>query len=145
MHLVRQLLDRKGTTVHGVGPEASVFEALEEMARHDVGALVVLDPQGKLLGLISERDYARKVVLRGRVSKDTPVREIMSTEVICVGPNQTEDACMALMTKHRVRHIPVLDEGRLVGIVSIGDVVSAIIEGQQFTIEQLEHYISGSR
>ena len=145
MHLVRQLLDRKGTTVHGVGPDASVFEALEEMARHDVGALVVLDPRGILLGLISERDYARKVVLRGRVSKDTPVREIMSTEVICVGPNQTEDACMALMTKHRVRHIPVLDEGRLVGIVSIGDVVSAIIEGQQFTIEQLEHYISGSR
>jgi len=143
MHLVRQLLDRKGNTVHGVRPDASVFEALEVMAREDVGALVVQDDTGRLVGIVSERDYARKVVLRGRVSKDTPVREIMATEVICVGPDQTEQACMALMTKHRVRHIPVIDGGRLVGIVSIGDVVSAIIEGQQFTIEQLEHYISG--
>jgi CBS domain-containing protein len=145
MRLVSQLLDRKGHEVHSVAPDASVFEALEIMARYDVGALAVRDPQGNLVGLLSERDYARKIVLRGRVSKDTPVAEIMATNVICVGPDQTEDACMALMTKHRVRHIPVIDDGQLVGIISIGDVVSAIIEGQQFTIEQLEHYISGSR
>jgi CBS domain-containing protein len=145
MRLVRQLLDRKGYEVHGVAPDASVFEALEIMARYDIGALAVCDAQGALVGLLSERDYARKVVLRGRVSKDTPVAEIMSTNVICVGPDQTEDTCMALMTRHRVRHIPVIDDGRLVGIISIGDVVSAVIEGQQFTIEQLEHYISGGR
>ncbi|MBS1104806.1 MAG: putative signal transduction protein with domain [Deltaproteobacteria bacterium] len=145
MYLVRQLLDRKGHIVHGVGPDATVLEALEIMARHDVGALVVLDAQGELVGLVSERDYARKVVLKGRVSKDTPVREIMATGVVCVNSSQTEHGCMALMTNHRVRHIPVIDDGRLVGIISIGDVVSAIIEDQKFTIEQLEHYISGSR
>lgn len=145
MHLVRQLLDRKGHTVHSVGPDASVFDALEIMARCDVGALLVLDPQGELVGLVSERDYARKVVLKGRVSKDTPVREIMATDLICVNSSQTEQGCMALMTKHRIRHIPVIDAGRLVGIISIGDVVSAIIEDQQGTIEQLELYISGSR
>lgn len=145
MHVVRQLLDRKGRSVHGIGPDATVFEALEVMAKHDVGALVVLDERGELVGLVSERDYARKVVLKGRVSKDMPVREIMATGVVCVSSTQTEQGCMALMTKHRVRHIPVIDDGRLVGIISIGDVVSAIIEDQKFTIEQLEHYISGSR
>lgn len=145
MHLVRQLLDRKGRAVHGVAPDASVFDALEIMAQCDVGALVVVDAQGELVGLVSERDYARKVVLKGRVSKDTPVREIMNSGVVCVSPTQTEQGCMALMTKHRVRHLPVIDAGRLVGIISIGDVVSAIIEDQQGTIEQLEHYISGSR
>jgi CBS domain-containing protein len=144
MHLVRQILERKGSAVHGVGPDATVFEALEIMARHDVGALVVLDAQGRLLGVVSERDYARKVVLQGRVSKDTPVREIMATGVVCVNSSQTEHGCMALMTRHRVRHLPVIDDGRLVGVVSIGDVVSVIIEDQQVTIEQLEHYISGS-
>jgi CBS domain-containing protein len=143
MHLVRQLLDRKGRTVHSVDPDATVFQALEIMAQHDVGALVVLDRTGQLVGLVSERDYARKVVLKGRVSKDTPVREIMATGVVCVRSDQTEQACMALMTNHRIRHIPVIDQDQLVGIISIGDVVSAIIEGQQFTIEQLEHYITG--
>jgi CBS domain-containing protein len=145
MHLVRQLLDRKGRSVHSIGPDATVFEALEIMAKHNVGALVVLDPVGELVGIVSERDYARKVILKGRVSKDTPVREIMATGVVCVNSNQTEQGCMALMTKHRVRHLPVIDDGQLVGIISIGDVVSAIIEDQKLTIEQLEHYISGSR
>lgn len=145
MRLVRHVLDRKGRTVHSIGPEATVFEALQKMAEHDVGALVVVDAGGVLIGIVSERDYARKVILKGRVSKDTPVCEIMATGVVCVSPDHSEQTCMALMTKHRIRHIPVIDESRLVGIVSIGDVVSTIIEDQQLTIEQLEHYISGSR
>jgi CBS domain-containing protein len=145
MHLVRQLLDRKGRTVHAVGPDATVLDALQRMAQHDVGALVVLDPEGRLIGLVSERDYARKVVLKGRVSKDTPVREIMATGIVCVTPDDTEQTCMALMTTHRVRHIPVIEDAQLAGLVSIGDVVSAIIEDQKSTIEELEHYISGSR
>lgn len=145
MKSIRHLLARKGNAVHTIGPDATVFEALEAMARHDVGALVVVDPDGDVIGLLSERDYARKVILHGRISRDTPVRDIMSTGVICVASRQTVDACMALMTRHRIRHIPVVENGQLSGIVSIGDVVSAIIEDQQFTIEQLEHYITDSR
>lgn len=145
MKSIRHLLARKGNAVQTVGPDATVFEALELMAQHDVGALVVVDPEGELIGLVSERDYARKVILRGRISRDTPVRDIMTTSVLCVTSRQTVDACMALMTRHRIRHIPVVENGQLSGIVSIGDVVSAIIEDQQFTIEQLEHYISGGR
>lgn len=145
MKNVRQLLARKGTNVHTISPDATVFEALERMAKHDVGALVVGDDRGEVIGLVSERDYARKVILQGRISRDTPVREIMTASVLCVTSRQTVDACMALMTKHRIRHIPVVENGQLAGIVSIGDVVSSIIEDQQFTIEQLEHYITGSR
>jgi CBS domain-containing protein len=139
---VRQLLGAKGRDVLGVAPEASVFEALQIMAAHDVGALVVL-AGGELIGLISERDYARKVILRGRLSKDTPVREIMSTEIVTVGSRQTVEDCMSLMTERRIRHLPVLDDGQLVGIISIGDVVKGIIEDQQETIHQLEGYITG--
>ena len=145
MKSVRQLLARKGTAVHTVSPDATVFEALEVLARHDVGALVAVDERGEVIGLLSERDYARKVILQGRISRDTPVREIMTTGVLCVTSRQTVDACMALMTRHRIRHIPVVENGQLSGIVSIGDVVSSIIEDQQFTIEQLEHYITGGR
>lgn len=145
MKSVRQLLGHKGTAVHTVSPDATVFEALEVMARHDVGALVVVDDGGEVIGLLSERDYARKVILQGRISRDTPVREIMTTAVLCVTSRQTVDACMALMTRNRIRHIPVVENGQLSGIVSIGDVVSSIIEDQQFTIEQLEHYITGGR
>ena len=142
MKSIRHLLARKGNAVQTVGPDATVFDALELMAQHDVGALVVVDSEGELIGLVSERDYARKVILRGRISRDTPVRDIMTTGVLCVTSQQTVDACMALMTQHRIRHIPVVENGQLSGIVSIGDVVFAIIEDQQFTIEQLEHYIS---
>ncbi len=145
MKSIRHLLARKGNTVQTIGPEASVFEALESLARHDIGALVVVDDEGAVIGLLSERDYARKVILYGRISRDTRVRDIMTTSVLCVTSKQTVDACMALMTRHRIRHIPVVENGQLSGIVSIGDVVSAIIEDQQFTIEQLEHYITGSR
>ncbi|MCL4684575.1 CBS domain-containing protein [Myxococcota bacterium] len=145
MKSIRHLLARKGNAVQTIGPDASVFEALESMARHDIGALVVVDDEAAVIGLLSERDYARKVILYGRISRDTRVRDIMTTGVLCVTSKQTVDACMALMTRHRIRHIPVVENGQLSGIVSIGDVVSAIIENQQFTIEQLEHYITGSR
>ncbi len=145
MKTVRQLLDRKGHTVYTVAPDASVFQALEVMAEHNVGALAVVDGAGELVGVLSERDYARKVVLLGRVSRDTPVGEIMSTGVICVSSKQSVDACMALMTRHRVRHLPIVESGQLEGIISIGDVVLAIIEDHEFTIEQLQHYITGTR
>ncbi len=143
MKTVRELLGRKGNSVFTAEPDTTVFEALEEMAKRDVGALVVLDPEGEVAGLVSERDYARKVILRGKVSRDTPVRDIMTTEVICVSSQQNVDACMKLMTEHRIRHLPVVENGQLAGLISIGDVVKAVIEDQQFTIEQLQHYIRG--
>ncbi len=142
MTTVRQLLGAKGHAVHTIGPDATVYEALEDMASHDVGALVVI-ANGEVAGLVSERDYARKLVLMGKLSRDTPVREIMTDQVICVNSKQTVDGCMALMSEKRVRHLPVLENGQLAGIISIGDVVKAIIKGQQSTIEDLEHYITG--
>jgi len=141
MKTVRGILDDKGHCVHTVAPTDTVRTALETMAKHNVGALVVVE--NDVIGLVSERHYARKVILKGKFSKDTPVREIMEEHAICIAPDQSVDACMALMTEHRVRHLPVLDGGKLVGIISIGDVVKAIIEDQQFTIEQLQHYITG--
>ena len=144
MLTVRQLLGRKGHAVHTIRPEATVLEALERMAEHDVGALVVVE-DGEVVGLVSERDYARKVILKGRFSKDTPVREIMSHPVFSVTSNETVAACMSLMTGRRIRHLPVIENGQLAGIISIGDVVKVIIEDQQFTIEQLETYIHGGR
>jgi len=142
MKTVRQLLAAKGTAVHTIGPEATVYEALERMAEHDVGALVVIGDSGDLIGLVSERDYARKVILKGVASRDTPVRKIMSEKVVTVGSQQTVDDCMELMTRRRTRHLPVLENGQLSGIISIGDVVKAIIEDQRSTIEELEAYIS---
>lgn len=144
MKTVRQVLEAKGSAVHGASPETSVYDALRLMAEHDVGALVVTEGR-RLVGILSERDYARKVVLLGRVSKDTPVRDIMTSEVVCVGPQDSVEACMSLMTQRRIRHLPVLEAGTLVGLVSIGDVVKSIIGEQQFAIEQLEQYIQGSR
>jgi CBS domain-containing protein len=144
MSTVGQLLRGKGQSVYTIAPDATVYEALQEMAARNVGALVVTE-NDEVAGVVSERDYARKLVLAGKVSKDTQVREIMSDEVICVGPKQTVDGCMALMSQKRVRHLPVLENEQLAGIVSIGDVVKAIIEGQQSTIEELEHYITGRR
>lgn len=142
MKTIGQLLGAKGHSVYSIAPDATVLEALQEMADRDVGALVVLEG-GELVGLISERDYARKVILKGKFSKEIPVREIMSHRVVCVTSEQRVDSCMALMTEKRVRHLPVLDNEKLAGMISIGDVVKAIIEDQQFTIEQLEHYITG--
>ncbi len=142
MKTVKQILEEKGCQVWSVAPTATMFEALTMMAEREVGALTVLEGD-KLVGIISERDYARKVILRGRTSRDTLVQEIMSSPVICVHLHQTVDECMALMTGRRFRHLPVLEEQKLVGIVSIGDLVRSLIEHQQFYIAQLESYISG--
>ncbi len=143
MATVEEVLAAKGRQVHGIEPDATVLTALEKMAAEGIGGLVVLDADGRIAGMVTERDYARKVILQGRMSKDTAVREIMTRKVLCVAPHQEIETCMALMTEHRVRHLPVLDGERLVGLISIGDVVKAIIEKQRFTIEQLEHYIRG--
>jgi CBS domain-containing protein len=121
-----------------------VFEAVGRMAEHNIGALVVMDGE-TMVGIISERDYSRKIALRERSSKETVVREVMSSPVFSVAPGQSRDECMALMTERRLRHLPVVSEGRLLGMISIGDVVKDIISEQQFTIEQLERYISGAK
>jgi len=141
MKTVRQILDAKGYALHTVQSTATVFEALQRMANAEIGAMVVVD-EGELVGIVSERDYARKVILKGRVSKDTPVGDIMTREVICVTSDALVEVCMSVMTDKRVRHLVVRDQARLEGVISIGDVVKAIIEDQQFTIEQLERYIS---
>lgn len=142
MKTVSRLLQVKGQEVWSVGPDDSVFEALELMARKNCGALLVLDDQGGLAGIFSERDYARKVILMGKASKRTPVRDIMSSEVVTVSSEQSVQQCMALMTEKRIRHLPVVDQGRLAGVISIGDVVKAVISEQEFVIEQLENYIT---
>jgi CBS domain-containing protein len=142
MKKVRDILEVKGRDVWSIGPDASVFDALKLMAEKDVGALVVLDG-GNLIGVISERDYARKIALLGRASPTTQVKEIMTTDVVCVDPEQNVDQCMAVVTEKRVRHLPVLENGKLIGLISIGDLVKSIITEQQFIIEQLERYITG--
>ena len=131
-------------SVHTITPEASVFDAIKLMADKNIGALLVMEGEG-VAGIITERDYARKIVLMSRSSKETPVREIMTSAVMYVRPDQTSEECMVLMTENRLRHLPVIDDGRLLGIISIGDLVKDIIAEQRFTIEQLEHYISGER
>jgi CBS domain-containing protein len=138
---VNQLLKSKRQGVETIEPTASVFSALKQMAEKEIGSLIVTQ-DGKMVGLFSERDYARNVILKGRSSKKTQVREIMSSQVIVVNPKQTTEACMAIMTEKRVRHLPVIQNNQLVGIISIGDLVKAIIEEQQFVIEQLVSYIS---
>jgi len=140
MHTVSQLLQAKGTEIHTIGSDATVFDALKLMAEKDVGALVVVD-DGRLAGIISERDYARKVILLGKSSHDMVVREIMSAKVITVHPGQTVEECMALMTGKRVRHLPVTEGERLIGVLSIGDLVKDVITEQEQTIKQLESYI----
>lgn len=145
MKSVAQVLRSKDNqSVFTVSPDASVLDALELMAERGVGALLVMDGS-QLAGIISERDYARKVALRGKMAHETPVREIMSSPVMYVRPDQTNEECMALMTENRLRHLPVVDKGRLVGLISIGDLVKDIISEQKFIIEQLEHYIRGEQ
>ena len=142
MKTVKQLLDTKGYHLHSASPKTTVFEALQKMAQEEIGALVVLD-DGELVGIVSERDYARKVILKGRLSRDTPIADIMTRKVICVTSDQSVTECMELMSDRRVRHLVVGDSQRIAGVISIGDIVKAIIEDQQVTIHQLEHYISG--
>lgn len=140
MESVSQLLQNKGGGVLSVTPATSVYDALKLMAEKNVGALLVMEG-GALRGIMSERDYARKVILLGKSSQDIAVRDIMSDKVVTVSPAQTVDACMALMTDHRIRHLPVVDNGRVTGVLSIGDLVKAVIAEQQQTIQQLESYI----
>jgi CBS domain-containing protein len=140
MVTVRQLLDRKGRSIFSIGPEDPVLEAIRLMADKRVGALLVMKG-AELAGIVSERDYARKVILLGRSSSATPVWQIMSFPVHTVSPEQSLDDCMRLMTQHRVRHLPVVERGAISGVLSIGDLVKAVIEDQQKTIEQLESYI----
>lgn len=142
MQTVRQLLQLKGHDVWAVGPDTSVYDAIKLMADKDIGALIVREGTNTV-GLISERDYVRNVVLQGRSSQATEVREIMTPRVVCAQPDQTLEECMAVMTEKRVRHLPVMDENQLYGIISIGDLVKAMIEEQQFIIGQLVHYING--
>jgi len=131
-------------TVQAVTPSTSVFDAVKLMAEKNIGALLVLEGE-KIAGIITERDYARKIILMSRSSKETLVRDIMTSPVMYVRPDQTNEECMALMTDNRMRHLPVVDQGRLIGLVSIGDLVKDIISEQKFIIEQLEHYIAGDR
>lgn len=140
MKTVTQLLQAKGREIHSIGPDARVIEALKLMAEKDVGALVVMDG-GRLAGVISERDYARKVILHGKSSHDLLVREIMTGKVVTVHPGQTVEECMALMTAKHIRHLPVTDGERLAGVLSIGDLVKEVIAEQEATIRQLESYI----
>ena len=143
MTTIQQVLDRKGHDVLIVGPDDTVLHALEQMASRNVGAVIVTENDAPV-GIFTERDYARSVVLKGRSSPTTPIRDVMSSDVIFVRPEQTVDECMAIMTDKRFRHMPVLQEGKLIGIVSIGDLVKTIIDQQEFTIEQLKGYIGGN-
>jgi CBS domain-containing protein len=140
---VKEILNAKGYEVWSITPDATVFDALTKMALKDVGALTVMEGD-QLAGIIAELDYARKVILQGKTSRTALVREIMSSPVICVRPQQTVEECMALLTGRRIRHLPVIEDERVIGMISIGDLVKSIISEQQFIIEQLEHYISGA-
>ncbi len=140
MTLVSQILQLKGSQTWTIAPTASVFDALTLMAEKDIGALLVVE-NDEVVGIFSERDYARKIILHGKSSRDTEIQEIMTSEVLCISSDQSVTKCMALMTDKRIRHIPVLDDGQLVGVISIGDVVKAIITEQQIIINHLEDYI----
>jgi CBS domain-containing protein len=142
MKLVKHLLDAKGRNVISIAPDASVFDAIKVMADESIGSLVVLDENGKLAGIVTERDYARKVIVMGRSSKDTRVAEIMTTDVLTAASDHTVNACMEIMTEKKIRHLPVVEDGRVIAMISIGDLVQAIIADQKEEIEHLEHYIS---
>ncbi len=142
METIRQILNKKGNQIFSVTPETTVYDTLKLMADKNIGAVLVLD-EGKLVGIMSERDYARKVVLKGKISKEIPVNEIMSSNVICIDPDQTIINTKAVMIQKRIRHLPVMEDDKLVGIISIGDVVNAVLEENSFMIDQLATYIKG--
>ena len=145
MKTVAQILRSKpDLTVHTITPKAAVLDAVKLMAEKGIGALLVMENE-EVVGIITERDYARKIVLMNRSSKETPVSDIMTSSVMYVRPDQTNEDCMALITENRLRHLPVMDNGKLIGLISIGDLVKDIISEQQFVIQQLEHYIMGDR
>lgn len=138
---VRRLLTEKGRSIFWVAPAASVYTAIEQMATRSVGALLVMDGE-RLRGVVSERDYARRVILQGRSSRETRVEEVMTSDVICIDPERSVEECMALMTEKRIRHLPVLEDGQVIGVISIGDVVRAALDDRDFHIQQLESYIA---
>ncbi|HQY93651.1 MAG: CBS domain-containing protein [Caldilinea sp.] len=140
MATVKQILDGKGYQVWTITADKMVYDALRLMGEKEIGALAVVEG-GMLVGILSERDYARKVVLRGKTSRETLIREIMTSPAICIRPDQSVAECMTLMTDKRIRHLPVLDNGKLIGMISLGDLVKSVIDEQQFTIQQLEGYI----
>ena len=145
MTVVADILKAKGDAiVHSIGPNDSVFDALQRMADKDIGALLVME-EGRIVGILTERDYARKIALKGRTSVLTQVCDVMTTSVMFVKPAQTSEECMALMTDNRLRHLPVINDDKLIGLISIGDLVKHIISEQKFVIEQLEQYISGQQ
>jgi CBS domain-containing protein len=141
MKLIKHLLDNKGRQVVSITPDASVFDAIKRMADREVGSLIVMSDD-EMLGIVTERDYARKVILKGRASETTPVAEIMTARVFTASGSDTVEGCMEQMTEKRIRHLPVVEDQRVIGMISIGDLVQAIIADQQEEIEQLEHYIS---
>ena len=141
MKTIKDILKTKGTTIWSISPDASVFDALTLMAEKNAGAVIVMEA-GKLVGILSERDYARKVIIKGKTSKKTKVREIMTEKVLYVSSSQKVEDCMALMTEKRIRHLPVLENETLIGVISIGDVVKAVISDQKNVIDQLEKYIT---
>lgn len=142
MSFVSNILDSKGRDIWFVGPEATVFDAVKLMSEKRAGAVLVMKGE-TLVGIMTERDYARKIILEGKSSKQTQVKEVMTTPVLCVGTQTTTEQCMALMTDARTRHLPVVDDQRVIGVVSIGDLVKAIIDEQKILIDQLQHYIAG--
>jgi len=142
MRLVKHLLEGKGTAIYAIAPDQPVLEAIRIMADKYIGALLVMEGMN-LHGIVSERDYARKVILKGRSSKDTPVRDIMSAPVLTVTPHDTANHCMKLITEKRVRHLPVVEHGKIIGVLSIGDLVKAVIEDQAEELEQMQRYIAG--
>jgi CBS domain-containing protein len=144
MKSVAQLLKAKGYVVQSIGPTAAVLEALRLFADKGIGAVLVMEGE-RMVGIFTERDYARKVALHGKSSKDLKVQEVMNTDVLWVGPERTNEECMALMTEKRIRHLPVMEGGKVIGIISIGDLVKDIIAEQEFVIAHLEHYIMGER
>lgn len=139
---IRQLLEQKGHAVWSIGPDATVFDAVAKMAEKDVGSLLVMEGD-KLVGIITERHYARSVVLKGKTSPTVPIRAIMEKHVVVARPDQSVEQCMAIMTEKRIRHLPVVDGGKLIGVVSISDLVRSVIGDQKFIIDQLVHYIQG--
>jgi CBS domain-containing protein len=143
MATVSDMLRTKGHDIWSVTPDTTIYDALKLMADKNIGAVLVMDAEN-LVGILSERDYARKIILQGKTSTDTPTREIMTERVMCVHPEETAEQCMALMTEKKVRHLPVLEDNQLIGMISIGDVVKATIAQQEFIIEQLEDYIRGT-
>jgi signal-transduction protein with cAMP-binding, CBS, and nucleotidyltransferase domain len=143
MITVKDMLDQKGHNAWTIGPDAKVLEALDLMAKKGLGALIVVEKDEEVIGILSERDYARKIILMGRHSEDTPVKDIMTKEVYGVHFDTTAEECMALMTDKHIRHLPVCKDGKLAGVISIGDVVKAVIDQQKVTIENLENYIMG--